>query len=79
MKFNGVNKMKASLNEVWELIDSLTLDEKRIIYKRMERDINSKLLDILEKANERSEKDSISFENITKEVEETRGKLYEQN
>lgn len=79
MKFNGVNKMKASLNEVWELIDSLTLDEKRIIYKRMERDINSKLLDILEKANERSEKDSISFEDITKEVEETRGKLYEQN
>ena len=56
--------MKANLNEVWELIDSLTLDEKKIIYKRMGLEINSKLLDILDRVNERAEKDSISSKSI---------------
>ena len=42
-------------------------------------EINSKLLDILDRVNERAEKDPISFEEITKEVEDTRGNLYGQN
>lgn len=71
--------MKANINEVWELIDSLTLEEKRIIYKKIEQEISSKLLDILDKVNERVEKDSISLEEITKEVENVRGYLYEEN
>lgn len=75
----GVSTLKANINEVWELIDSLTLEEKRIIYKKIEQEISSKLLDILDKVNERVEKDSISLEEITKEVENVRGYLYEEN
>lgn len=71
--------MKANINEVWKLIDNLTLEEKRIIYKKMEQEISTKLLDILDKVNERAEKDSISSEEITKEVEDVRGYLYEKD
>jgi spore coat protein CotH len=74
-----VSTLKANVNEVWELIDSLTLEEKRIIYKKMEQEIGTKLLDILDKVNERAEKDSISLEEITKEVEDVRGYLYEED
>lgn len=74
-----MSTLKANINEVWELIDSLTLEEKRIIYKKIEQEISSKLLDILDKVNERVEKDSISLEEITKEVENVRGYLYEEN
>lgn len=61
--------MKQNLNEVWELIDQLSLDEKKIIYKRMQTDINTKLNNILYKTNERCEEEPIPFEDITKEVE----------
>ncbi len=74
-----MSTLKANVNEVWELIDSLTLEEKRIIYKKMEQEIGTKLLDILDKVNERAEKDSISLEEITKEVEDVRGYLYEED
>ncbi len=70
--------LKANVNEVWELIDNLTLEEKRIIYKKMEQEISTKLLDILDKVNERAEKDPISLEEITKEVEDVRGNLNEE-
>ena len=74
-----MSTLKANVNEVWELIDSLTLEEKRIIYKKMEQEIGTKLLDILDKVNEGAEKDSISLEEITKEVEDVRGYLYEED
>ena len=74
-----MSTLKANVNEVWELIDSLTLEEKRIIYKKMEQEIGTKLLDILDKVNERAEKDSISLEEITKEVEDVRGNLNEED
>ncbi|WP_236912179.1 hypothetical protein [Clostridium sp. Cult1] len=61
------------------MIDNLTLEEKRIIYKEMEQEISTKLLDILDKVNERAEKDSISSEEITKEVEDVRGYIYEKD
>ena len=56
----------------------LSLEEKRIIYKKMEQEISTKLLDILDKVNERAEKDPISLEEITKEVEDVRGNLNEE-
>ena len=71
--------MKANINEVWKLIDNLTLEEKRIIYKEMEQEISTKLLDILDKVNERAGRDSISSEEITKEVEDVRGYIYEKD
>ncbi|WP_207640892.1 hypothetical protein [Desulfitibacter alkalitolerans] len=71
--------MKQNLNEVWELIDQLSLDEKKIIYKRMQTDINTKLNNILNKTNERCEEEPIPFEDITKEVEAVRRKRYEQD
>lgn len=71
--------MKANINEVWKLIDNLTLEEKGIIYKKMKQEINTKLLDILDRVNERAEKDSISLEEITKEVEDVRGYLDEED
>jgi hypothetical protein len=55
--------MKANLNEIWELIDCLTLEEKKIIYKRMESGINTKLIDLLERVSECSEKESLSYNN----------------
>ena len=71
--------MKQNLNEVWELIDQLSLEEKKIIYKRMQTDINYKLNNILDKTSERGKKDPMPFEDITKEVEAVRRKRYEQD
>ena len=79
IEYNGVSTLKANVNEVWELIDNLTLGEKRMIYKKIEQEIGTELLDILDKVNERAEKDSISLEEITKEVEDVRGYLYEED
>lgn len=76
IEYNGVSVLKADVNEVWELIDSLTLEEKKIIYKKLEQEISAKLLAILDKVNERAEKDPISLEEITQEVESVRGYLY---
>lgn len=47
-----------------------------MIYKKMNNEINGKLLDFLETMNERAEKFPISMEEITKEVEEVRGSNY---
>ncbi|HHW56996.1 MAG TPA: hypothetical protein GXX15_04870 [Clostridia bacterium] len=71
--------MKSNLNEILNLIDNLSFAKKKIIYKKMQNEINSKLLDILEKTNERAEKYPISLEEITEEVEYIRGKRYEKN
>lgn len=71
--------MKANVNEIWELIDSLSIEEKKIIYKRMQNEINEKLLKILDKVNERAEKGPVSIDEITSEVEEVRGRRYGQN
>ena len=67
------------MNEIWELIDSLSIEEKKIIYKRMQNEINEKLLKILDKVNERAEKGPVSIDEITSEVEEVRGRRYGQN
>lgn len=45
----------------------------------MEKDINTKLMDLLDRVSERAEKEQFSLEDITKEVEEVRGKIYGQN
>lgn len=71
--------MKSNLNEVWNLIDSLPFAEKKIIYKRMQNEINNKLFEIMEKTNERAEMDPISLDDITKEVEDVRSKRYGKN
>lgn len=34
--------MRASVNEIWELIDNLTLG-KKLLYKRMQNEINENL------------------------------------
>ncbi|WHE06025.1 hypothetical protein PGH24_07525 [Thermoanaerobacterium thermosaccharolyticum] len=68
--------MKSNLNEVWNLIDSLSFAEKKIIYKRMQNEINNKLFEIVDKINERAAMDPISLEDITKEVEDVRRKRY---
>ncbi|MEG6569976.1 hypothetical protein EDC21_11819 [Thermohydrogenium kirishiense] len=68
--------MKSNLNEVWNLIDSLSFAEKKIIYKRMQNEINNKLLEIVDKINERADTDPISLGDITKEVEDVRRKRY---
>lgn len=62
-----------------ELIDSLSIEEKKIIYYKMQNEINNKLLSILDKVNERAEKELVSINEITTEVEEVRGKRYGQN
>ena len=59
-----------------ELIDALTPDEKKIIYKKMNDEINGKLLDLLDTMNERAERTPISIDEITKEVEEVRNTGY---
>ncbi|MCX8132214.1 MAG: hypothetical protein N3I35_19230 [Clostridia bacterium] len=64
--------MESNVQKVMELIDTLTPDEKKIIYKKMNDEINGKLLDFLDTVNERAEKFSISMDEITKEVEEVR-------
>lgn len=64
--------MASIVQKVMELIDTLTPDEKKLIYKKMNDEINSKLLDFLDIMNERAEKYPISVDEITKEVEEVR-------
>lgn len=64
--------MESNVQKIMELIDTLTSDEKKIIYKKMNDEINGKLLDFLDTVNERAEKFPISMDEITKEVEEVR-------
>jgi hypothetical protein len=64
--------MESNVQKVMDLIDTLTPNEKKIIYKKMYDEINNKLLDFLDTVNERAEKFSISMDEITKEVEEVR-------
>jgi hypothetical protein len=73
MLYNGVIIMESRINEIWELIENLSFDEKKIIYKRMENEINSKLSGILDKINERANITPISLDEITEEVEKIRG------
>ena len=68
--------MKNSVNEIMDLIDNLSMEEKRIIYKRMEKDINSRLFEIFERVSERAEKEPLNLEEITEEVEKVRGQNY---
>ncbi len=69
--------MASNVQKVMELIDTLTPDEKKLIYKKMNDEINGKLLDFLDTMNERAEKFPISVDEITKEVEEVRSSNYE--
>lgn len=64
--------MENNVQKVIALIDTLTPDEKKIIYKKMNDEINGKLLDFLNTVNERAEKFEISMDEITEEVEEVR-------
>lgn len=62
--------MSINVQKVIELINALTPDEKKLIYKKMNDEINGKLLDFLDTVNERAKKFPISMDEITKEVEE---------
>lgn len=64
--------MESNVQKVLELIDTLTPDEKKIIYKKMNDEINGKLLNFLDTVNERAEKFPVSMDEITKEVEKVR-------
>lgn len=64
--------MPSNVQKVMELIDTLTPDEKKLIYKKMDDEIKGKLLDFLDIMNERAEKLPISMDEITKEVEAVR-------
>lgn len=68
--------MANNVQKVMELINTLTPDEKALIYKKMNDEINGKLLDFLEIMNERAEKSPISVEEIKIEVEEVRSSNY---
>lgn len=68
--------MANNVQKVLELIDTLTPDEKKLIYKKMNDEINGKLLEFLDTVNERAEKFPISIDEITKEVEEVRSSNY---
>lgn len=56
------------MQKVIELIDTLTPDEKKLIYKKMNDEINSNLLEFLDTMNERAERMPITMEDLTKEV-----------
>jgi len=99
--------MESNVQKVMELIDTLTPDEKKIIYmliakkiseqnnedeheirckvtenqgeisdlahyKKMNGEINGKLLDFFDTVNERAEEFPISMDEITKEVKKAR-------
>jgi hypothetical protein len=66
--------MKPSLEEVWELIDTLTLtfEEKKKIYKRMQSEVDSRLLDILDNVSERAGNEPVSLDEVIKEIETVR-------
>ena len=68
--------MASNVQKVLELIETLTPDEKKLIYKKMNDEINGKLLDFLETINERAERKPISMDDIIKEVEEVRSTNY---
>jgi len=68
--------MASNVQKVLELIETLTPDEKKLIYKKMNDEINGKLLDFLETINERAERKPISMDDIIKEVEEVRNTNY---
>jgi len=68
--------MASNVQKVLELIETLTPDEKKLIYKKMNDEINGKLLDFLETINERAERKPISMDDIIKEVEEVRSTHY---
>ncbi len=69
--------MSSNFQKVIDLIDTLTPDEKKMLYKRMNNEINEKLLALLDTINERADKTPISMDEITKEVEEVRRTNYE--
>ena len=69
--------MSSNLRKVMDLIDTLTPDEKKSLYKRMNNEINEKLLSLLDTINERAEKAPISIDEITEEVEKARRTNYE--
>lgn len=68
--------MASNVQKVLELIETLTTDEKKLIYKKMNDEINGNLLDFLDTINERAERMPISVDDITKEVEEVRSTNY---
>ena len=68
--------MANKVQKVIQLIDTLTPDEKKLIYKKMNDEINGKLLDFLDTMNERAEKFPISMDEITKDAEEIRSNNY---
>lgn len=68
--------MTKEVQKVIELIDALSPDEKKLVYKKMNDEINGKLLDFLDIMNERSERAPISLDEITREVEKIRGSNY---
>ena len=71
--------MSAKLNDIWELIIGLEPYERKIIYKRLQEDIRSKMNDILDTVNERVAEDTVDLDEITKEVEIVRGTNYGKN
>jgi hypothetical protein len=71
--------VKSNLDVVWELIDTLTLEEKRKIYLRMRHEIDSRLMDILDNVSERAETEPVLLDEITKEVESVRSKNHDQH
>lgn len=71
--------MSTKMNDVWEIIDGLEPNEKKIIYKRLRDDIRLKMNDILDKVNERVGDEIIDLKEITEEVELVRGANYGKN
>jgi hypothetical protein len=71
--------MKPNVNEVWDLINQLTPEERKIIYNKLNEDIKLKLNYILDNVSSRAEKDNFDIKTITDEVEEIRGKNHEKN
>jgi len=72
----GAVVMSGDVQKVIELIDALSPDEKKVVYKKMTDEINAKLLGFLDIINERAEKAPVSMEDITKEVEVVRSISY---
>jgi hypothetical protein len=74
-----VKRMSTRLNDVWDMIEDLEPNDRRIIYKRLNEDIKYKLNDILDSVNERVGEDGVSLEEISKEVELVREANYGKN
>jgi hypothetical protein len=71
--------MKTNLDVVLELIDGLTFEEKKKIYKRMQSEVDSRLVDIMDNVSERAGNEPVPLDEITKEVETVRSKNYDQH